>query len=380
MNLDPERYSRHLTLPDVGIEGQEKLSKTSVLLIGAGGLGSPLALYLTAAGIGRVGIVDFDRVEISNLQRQIIYKTRDAGRLKTEATAESLQALNPGVQVVTYSERITATNALRLIGDYDIVADGSDNFATRYLVNDACVFTNTPNVYGSVYRFEGQVSVFSASEGPCYRCLYDRPPPPELMPSCAEGGVLGVLPGLVGTLQATEVLKLALGIGQPLVGRLLLVDALPMQFRSLAIEKNPDCPVCGPSPTITELIDYEAFCAPASSAPMPASYGVPEITVVELEKRLNEGETPFILDVRRPEEYAIAHLNGTLIPLDELADRLDEIEERRGDDLLVVHCRSGVRSARAVEMLREAGFEGAVNLKGGVLAWSDEVDPSMPKY
>lgn len=372
------RYARHMTLPEVGREGQETLRATSVLLIGAGGLGSPLALYLAAAGVGRLGLIDFDRVDASNLQRQVLYRTQDTGRKKVEAAAERLHTLNPHVQVDLHPTRLTSENALDLIGSYDIVADGSDNFATRYLVNDACVLAGKPNVYGSVYQFEGQVTVFSTEDGPCYRCLYDRPPPPDLVPSCAEGGVLGVLPGLIGTLQATEVLKLALGIGEPLIGRLLLVDALPMRFRTLQIAKNPDCPVCGSAPSITELIDYEAFCASPTTRSMADR--IPEITVRELKDRMDNGEAPFILDVRRPDEYEIANLDGTLIPLDELPDRLGDIEAHRGDDLLVVHCRSGARSAKAVEMLRQAGFENAVNLKGGVLAWSDEIDPAMPKY
>ena len=374
------RYARHMTLPQVGRDGQERLRDTAVLLIGAGGLGSPLALYLAAAGVGRLGLIDFDRVDTSNLQRQVLYRTQDTGRQKVEAAAERLHTLNPHVQVDLHPTRLTSDNALELAGSYDIVADGSDNFATRYLVNDACVLAGKPNVYGSVYQFEGQVTVFSTEDGPCYRCLYDRPPPPDLVPSCAEGGVLGVLPGLIGTLQATEVLKLALGIGEPLIGRLLLVDALPMRFRTLHIAKNPDCPICGRAPSITELFDYEAFCASPTARSMADSNSIPEITVHELKDRMDNGTAPFILDVRRPDEYEIANLGGTLIPLDELPDRLGEIEEHRGDDLLVVHCRSGARSAKAVDMLRQAGFENAVNLRGGVLAWGDEIDPSMQKY
>ncbi len=370
------RYSRHLSLPQVGHGGQQKLKDASVLLVGAGGLGSPLALYLAAAGVGRLGIVEFDRVDETNLQRQVLYGTADIGRPKLEAAAERLRDLNPHVELLPYPARLTRDNALDIIQDYDIVADGSDNFATRYLVNDACVLAGTPDVYGSVFRFDGQVSVFCADGGPCYRCLYDRPPPPDLVPSCADGGVLGVLPGLVGTLQATEVLKLILGIGEPLIGRLLLVDTLGMHFRAITVTKNPDCPVCGTHPTITHLTDYEAFCASPTETPVSTT---PEITVRQLSDRIERGERPFILDVRRPDEYEIANLDGTLIPLDELPDRLDEIEAHRGEEF-VVHCRSGGRSAKAVELLREAGFEGALNLKGGVLAWSDEVDPSMPKY
>ncbi|MEM1042077.1 MAG: molybdopterin-synthase adenylyltransferase MoeB [Bacteroidota bacterium] len=376
---ETRRYARHLTLPTVGLAGQERLKQASVLLIGAGGLGSPLALYLVAAGVGRIGIVEFDRVDETNLQRQVLYGSRDADRPKLEAAMERLRDLNPHVDLVPHPVRLTSDNALDLIGGYDVVADGSDNFATRYLVSDACVLTGTPNVYGSVFRFEGQVTVFCTDDGPCYRCLYDRPPPPDLVPDCAEGGVLGVLPGLIGTIQATEVLKLILGIGEPLIGRLLLVDALTMQFRSLAIPKDPDCPACGTHPTITHLIDYEAFCASSATSPMSTSPAVPEVTVRDLKDQIDRGERPFILDVRRPDEFAIANLDGTLIPLDELPNRLEEIEEHR-EESFVVHCRSGGRSAKAVQMLREAGFEGAVNLKGGVLAWSDEIDPSMPKY
>ncbi len=370
------RYSRHLNLPGVGREGQHRLKESSVLLVGAGGLGSPLALYLAAAGVGRLGIVEFDWVDETNLQRQVLYTSTDTGRLKLDAATERLRALNPHVELVPHPVRMTSENALSLVQQYDLVADGSDNFATRYLVNDACVLAGKPNVYGSIFRFEGQVSVFCIPTGPCYRCLYDRPPPPDLVPSCADGGVLGVLPGLVGTAQATEVLKLILGIGEPLVGRLLLVDALAMRFHSLTIPKNPDCPVCGTHPTITRLIDYQAFCAASTEPPMST---VPEITVRELSDRIERGDRPFILDVRRPDEYEIANLEGTLIPLDELPQRMGEISEHR-EESFVVHCRSGGRSAKAVQMLREAGFDGAVNLKGGVLAWSDEVDPSMPKY
>ncbi len=371
------RYSRHLTLPQIGREGQMALRSTAVLLVGAGGLGSPLALYLTAAGLGRLGVVDFDRVEETNLQRQILYGSSNTGQLKAEAAVERLHDLNPYIRIDPLPVRLTRDNALDIIADYDIVADGSDNFSTRYLVNDACVLSGKPNVYGSIFQFEGQTTVLCAPGGPCYRCLYDRPPPAHLVPTCAEGGVLGVLPGLVGTLQATEVIKLALGIGEPLIGRLLLVDALAMQFRSLTIPKNPDCPVCGSSPTITDLIDYEAFCA--SDDTMNASSNTPEITVRDLKRRMDSEETPFILDVRRPDEYAITNLGGTLIPLDELPGRLDELEAHRNDEI-VVHCRSGARSAKAVQLLREAGFDNAVNLKGGVLAWSDEIDPTMQKY
>ncbi len=379
-NLTPAerlRYARHLALPEVGAEGQRRLKGSSVLLVGAGGLGSPMALYLAAVGVGRIGLVEFDRVDPSNLQRQILYGTADVGRPKLEAAVGRLRGLNPEVEVVPHPARLTAENALALVGGYDVVADGSDSFATRYLVNDACALAGRPDVYGSVLGFGGQVSVFGAAGGPCYRCLYDRPPPPGAVPSCAEGGVLGVLPGLVGTLQAAEVLKLLLGIGEPLVGRLLLVDALPMRFREWAVARDPACPLCGDHPTITELQDYEALCA---SPPSPAMSAVPEITVTDLKARMDRGEAPFVLDVRRPDEYAIANLGGTLIPLDELPQRVGELEGHRDDDLVVVHCRTGGRSAKAVEVLRQHGFDNAVNLKGGTHAWSDQVDPSMPKY
>lgn len=377
---DPDlaRYLRQTILPEVGIGGQRALARASVLLVGAGGLGSPLALYLAAAGIGRLGIVEFDTVDVTNLHRQVLYVTSDAGRPKLEAAAERLRALNPDVEVVPHPMRLDPANALELVRAYDLVADGSDNFATRYLVNDACVLTGVPNVYGSIDRFTGQVSVLAAPGGPCYRCLFPVPPPPDAIPSCAEAGVLGVLPGLVGTLQAAEVLKWILGIGRSLVGRLLQVDALSTTFRELRLERDPDCPVCGDRPSITSLHPTAAACAAprmASSAPPT----VPEITVRDLKDRLDRGERPFILDVRRDDEYAIANLGGHLIPLDELPERLEELAPYR-DQPIVVHCRTGGRSARAVELLRQHGFEGAVNLKGGTHAWSDEIDPSMPKY
>ncbi|RMF62703.1 MAG: molybdopterin-synthase adenylyltransferase MoeB [Bacteroidetes bacterium] len=384
VTLSPEevrRYSRHLILPEVGLEGQKKLKAASVLLIGAGGLGSPLALYLAAAGVGRLGLVDFDVVDESNLQRQVLHGTKDVGRPKLASARERILDINPHVEVETYETRLTSENALDLIGAYDLVADGTDNFPTRYLVNDASVLTGTPNMYASIFRFEGQVSVFGAPDGPCYRCLYPEPPPPGLVPSCAEGGVLGVLPGIVGALQATEVIKWIVGAGEPLVGRLLLFDALTMTFRTLKVRKNPDCPVCGTHPTVTALIDYEAFCGipQARAAASAEAAAVPEITVTELKARLDRGERPFILDVRKPHEYEIANLGAPLIPVDELADRLDELAPYR-DQEIIVHCRSGARSARAVKLLREHGFHGAVNLKGGILAWSDEVDPGVPKY
>lgn len=378
-----QRYSRHLTLPEFGREGQEKLKAASVLLVGAGGLGSPAATYLAAAGVGKIGLVDFDRVEASNLQRQILYGTSDVGRPKLEAARERLTDLNPHVEVETHDVRLTSDNALDIIDQYDIVADGTDNFPTRYLVNDACVMTGTPNVYASIFRFEGQVSVFATDDGPCYRCLYEEPPPPGLVPSCAEGGVLGILPGFIGTLQATEVIKLITGIGTPLIGRLLMVDALDMNFRTLKVQKNDDCPVCSDNPTQTELIDYEAFCGiPSSDSSQNGTDDVsqiPEISVQDLKQRRDNGDAPFLLDVRKPHEADIASIGADqLIPLDELEDRLDEMDAEPGSEV-VVHCRSGGRSAKATDLLRKKGFD-AKNLAGGTLAWSDEIDDSVAKY
>ena len=383
-----QRYSRHLTLPEFGREGQENLKNSSVLLVGAGGLGSPAATYLAAAGVGRIGLVDFDEVEASNLQRQILYGTSDVGRPKLDAASERLEDLNPHVDVETHEVRLTSDNALDIIDDYDVVADGTDNFPTRYLVNDACVMTGTPNVYASIFRFEGQVSVFGTEDGPCYRCLYEEPPPPGLVPSCAEGGVLGILPGFIGTLQATEVIKLLADVGEPLIGRLLMVDALNMDFRTVNVPKNPDCPVCGEDPTVTELIDYEAFCGipqdDDSSSNGTAETDVPddayaEISVHDLKARRDADDAPFLLDVREPYEADIASIDADqLIPVDELEDRLDELDAEPGDEI-VVHCRSGGRSAKATELLREKGYD-ASNLAGGVLAWSDEIDPDLPKY
>jgi adenylyltransferase/sulfurtransferase len=376
-----QRYSRHLTLPEFGREGQEKLKNASVLLVGAGGLGSPAATYLAAAGVGRIGLVDFDRVEASNLQRQILYGTGDVGRPKLEAASERLRDLNPHVEVETHEVRLTSENALDVIDGYDVVADGTDNFPTRYLVNDACVMTGTPNVYASIFRFEGQVSVFATEDGPCYRCLYEEPPPPGLVPSCAEGGVLGILPGFVGTLQATEVIKLLTGIGNPLIGRLLMIDALAMNFRTLTVQKNPDCPVCGDDPEVTELIDYEAFCGipDDSSNGTDDNVSIPEISVQDLKARRDAGDAPFVLDVREPHEADIADIGADqLIPVGQLQERLSELEAPE-DEEFVVHCRSGGRSGQAVEFLREQGYD-AVNLAGGTLAWSEEVDDSVPTY
>jgi len=370
------RYSRHLIMPEVGMEGQQKLKAARVLCVGAGGLGSPLALYLGAAGVGTLGIVDFDVVDYTNLQRQIIHTTADVGRKKLDSAAEKLKAINPFLNIRKFETRLSSENALELFREFDIIADGTDNFPTRYLVNDACVLTGKPNVYGSIFRFEGQASVFATKEGPCYRCLYSEPPPPGLVPSCAEGGVLGILPGLVGVIQATEVIKLVLGKGDPLIGRLLLVDALGMKFRELKLRKNPDCPACGTHRTITELIDYNEFCG-IRGEEKPVEAGVPEIQVEELKRRLDAGEDLFVLDVREPHEYQICNINGHLIPLGDLPNRLNELDSSRE---IVAHCRSGVRSAKAVAFLQQAGFKKVHNLAGGILAWADRVDPRMAKY
>jgi adenylyltransferase/sulfurtransferase len=370
------RYSRHLIMPEVGMEGQQKLKAARVLCIGAGGLGSPLALYLGAAGVGTLGIVDFDVVDYTNLQRQIIHTTADVGRKKLDSAAEKLKAINPFLNIRKFETRLSSDNALELFRDFDIIADGTDNFPTRYLVNDACVLTGKPNVYGSIFRFEGQASVFATKDGPCYRCLYSEPPPPGLVPSCAEGGVLGILPGLVGVIQATEVIKLILGKGDPLIGRLLLIDALGMKFRELKLRKNPDCPACGIHRTITELIDYNEFCG-IRGEEKPVETGVPEIQVEELKRRLDAGEDLFVLDVREPHEYQICNINGHLIPLGDLPKRVHELDSSRE---IVAHCRSGVRSAKAVTFLQQAGFKKVHNLAGGILAWADRVDAKMAKY
>jgi molybdopterin/thiamine biosynthesis adenylyltransferase/rhodanese-related sulfurtransferase len=371
------RYSRHLIMPEVGMDGQLKLKQARVLLIGTGGLGAPLGLYLAAAGVGRLGLVDFDVVDFTNLQRQVTFSTSDVGRSKLAAAKDRLSALNPEIQFDTYETRLTSANALEILRGYDIVVDGTDNFPTRYLVNDACVLLGKPNVYGSIFRFEGQATVFNYPGGPCYRCLYPEPPPPGLVPSCAEGGVLGVLPGIVGAIQAMETIKLILRKGEPLAGRLLLFDALAMRFRELKLRKNPACPVCGEHPTVTKLIDYEEFCRiRGEEAPAPST-SVPEMTPRELKSRLDRGDDLFVLDVREPHEYQICNINGHLIPLGELPRRVHEIDTSRE---IVAHCRSGKRSAEAAEFLRKAGFRKIWNLKGGILAWSDEVDSSVPKY
>lgn len=381
---DLTRYSRHLLLPEVGEEGQRKLKAAKVLCVGAGGLGAPLAFYLAAAGVGTLGLVDFDKVEESNLQRQIIHSTADVGRPKIDSAADKLQALNPHMKIVKHETMLTSENALDIIRQYDIVADGTDNFPTRYLVNDACVLAgNIPNAYASIYRFEGQASVFATEAGPCYRCLYPEPPPPGLVPSCAEGGVLGILPGLLGLIQATEAIKLILGKGEPLIGRLLLVDALGMRFRELKLRKNPDCPVCGTHPTVTKLIDYKQFCGIApepkvdTTGGIPVKNGIPQMSVTELKQRLDKKDDLFVLDVREPFEYQIANLGAKLIPLGELPNRLDELDKNRE---IVVHCKTGGRSQRASELLAQNGFKNVWNLAGGITGWANDVDPSVQKY
>ncbi len=376
---DLARYSRHLLLPEVGIEGQQRLKAARVLCVGTGGLGSPLAFYLAAAGIGTLGLVDFDVVDASNLQRQIIHSTKDIGRKKLDSAAEKLTALNPALNVVKHETMLTSENALDILKDYDVVADGTDNFPTRYLVNDACVMLGIPNAYGSIFRFEGQASVFGTKEGPCYRCLYPEPPPPGLVPSCAEGGVLGILPGLVGVIQATEVIKLILGKGEPLVGRLLLVDSLAMRFRELKLRKNPDCPVCGAHPTVTQLIDYQQFCGimPETAQEKDLKNGIPQMTVKELKRRLDAGDDLQLIDVREPYEVQIAQIGGKLIPQNDVPNRLGEIDRERE---VVVHCRSGARSQRIAEFLKQSGYARVSNLAGGILAWSDEIDPKVAKY
>lgn len=376
---DLSRYSRHLMLPEVGEEGQRKLKAARVLCVGTGGLGSPLALYLAAAGVGTLGLVDFDVVDVSNLQRQIIHSTADIGRKKLDSAAEKLAALNPALNIVKHETLLSSANALDILKDYDVVADGTDNFPTRYLVNDACVLLGKPNAYGSIFRFEGQASVFAAKEGPCYRCLYPEPPPPGLVPSCAEGGVLGILPGLVGVIQATEVIKLILGKGSPLIGRLLLVDSLNMRFRELKLRKNPECPVCGENPSVTRLIDYQQFCgiAPAAKEESKVTNGIPQITVTELKRRIDSGEDFVLLDVREPFEYQIANIGGRLIPQNDVPQRLSEIDRNRP---VVVHCKSGGRSQRIAEFLKQSGYNDVANVAGGILAWSDQVDPTVKKY
>ena len=383
VDLSPEevqRYSRHLIMPEVGIEGQKKLKAARVLLVGAGGLGSPASLYLAAAGVGTLGLVDFDKVEFSNLQRQIIHGTSDVGRSKIESARERLLDVNPEITVQSHEVRLQSENALEILANYDMVVDGTDNFPTRYLINDACVLLGLPNVYGSIFRFEGQVSVFHAENGPCYRCLYREPPPPGLVPSCAEGGVLGVLPGIVGSLQANETLKIILGRGDTLVGRLLLFDALRMRFRELRLRKDPECPICGEQPSIRELIDYEAFCglSEAEAEQEKRDEVVPQVSATQLKARLDTGDKLRLIDVREPHEWDIARIEGAeLIPLRTLPD---QIEEWDTSEEFVLYCRTGVRSAQAVELMLAEGFGRVSNLTGGIWSWSDEVDPSIPKY
>jgi len=373
-----QRYSRHLIMPEVGMDGQRKLKAARVLCVGAGGLGAPASMYLAAAGVGTLGLVDFDAVDASNLHRQVIYDTTDVGKRKLEAARDRLTAMNPSVKVMMHELALTSKNALDVLKDYDVILDGTDNFQTRYLVNDACVLLGKPNAYGSIFRFDGQASVFAVKGGPCYRCLYPEPPPPGLVPSCAEGGVLGVLPGVIGVIQATEAIKLILGSGQPLIGRLLLYDALQMRFRELKLRRDPDCPICGDHPTIHALIDYDQFCGVVPAHTQPASAGVPEVTVEQMKAKMDRGEDFFLLDVREPNEFQICRIEGSkLIPLGELAQRTGELDKNRE---MIVHCKMGGRSAKAVSLLQERGFNRVSNLKGGILAWIDRVDPSQTKY
>ncbi|MES1262027.1 MAG: molybdopterin-synthase adenylyltransferase MoeB [Acidobacteriota bacterium] len=376
------RYSRHLMMPEVGMDGQLKLKQASVLLIGAGGLGAPLGLYLAAAGIGRIGMVDFDVVDFTNLQRQVIHGTKDVGRPKLDSAFDSMHDINPFVQLDRHEVPITSENAFAILKDYDIVVDGTDNFPTRYLINDACVLMKKPNVYGSIFRFEGQATIFATEGGPCYRCLYPEPPPPGLVPSCAEGGVLGILPGIIGLVQATETVKLILGIGEPLIGRLMLYDALGMRFRELKLRRNPDCPVCGDHRTITELIDYHQFCGVPQhvpqEAPLPGQTDPTVIEPAEVKEKLDRGDNFVLIDVREPHEYQIAKIPGArLIPLGELPKHLGELNP---NDEFVMHCKSGGRSAKACDLLRQNGFTKVRNMTGGITRWSDTVDPSVPKY
>ena len=378
-NDEIRRYSRHLILPEVGLAGQKRIKAASVLCIGAGGLGSPIAMYLAAAGVGRIGIVDFDTVDFSNLQRQLLHCTPDVGRSKAESAKETIASLNPGVQVEIHNTRLSSENALEIIGRYDIVVDGTDNFPTRYLTNDACVLLKKPNVYGSIFRFDGQASVFAPHlGGPCYRCLYPEPPPPGMVPSCAEGGVLGVLPGIIGCIQATEILKLALGKGTSLVGRLMLFNALDMKFRELKLRRDPQCPVCGDKPTITAPIDYEQFCGISPEPAGPAQHP-DEVTVQEMKRALEEPKLGIkIIDVREPDEYQIAHVHGVpLIPLGSLPQRFTELDPNQR---IYIHCKSGIRSLKAVQFLKEQGFKYTKSVKGGIAAWADEIDPRVPKY
>lgn len=378
-NDEIRRYSRHLILPEVGVEGQKKIRSTSVLCIGAGGLGSPIAMYLAAAGVGKLGLVDFDVVDFSNLQRQILHGTEDVGKPKGESAKETLSRINPGVEVELHNVALTSDNAMDIVAKYDIVVDGTDNFPTRYLTNDACVLLKKPNVYGSIFRFEGQASVFAPElGGPCYRCLYPEPPPPGMVPSCAEGGVLGILPGIIGCIQATEIIKLALGQGSPLIGRLLLYNALDMKFRELKLRKDPKCPVCGDNPTVTELIDYEQFCGVPLETEAPDT-SADEVSVEDMKKALEDPSLNIkVIDVREPDEYEIAHVEGVpQVPLSVLPQRFTELDPNQS---YYVHCKSGVRSMKALNFLREQGFKYVKSVKGGILAWSEDIDPDVPQY
>jgi len=383
-NEDVSRYSRHLIMPEVGVQGQRRLKAGRVLCVGAGGLGSPSSLYLAAAGVGTIGLVDFDVVDESNLQRQILFSTADVGRPKVEAARDRLNGLNPNANIVVHETPLKSANALKIFADYDVIVDGADNFPTRYLVNDACVLLGKPNAYGSIFRFDGQASVFATKGGPCYRCLYPEPPPPGLVPSCAEGGVLGVLPGVIGTIQATEAIKLIIRSGETLAGRLLLFDALRMNFRTLKLQRDPECPICGDHPTIKALIDYEQFCGITPATQAAASGDLPaelETTVEELKAKFDRHDSVWLLDVREVNEFQICRIPGsTLIPLGDLPKRLNEIPQGANAPDIVIHCKSGIRSAKAVNLLREHGITRAKNLKGGILAWIDKIDPSLPRY
>ncbi len=378
-NQQISRYSRHLIMPEVGVEGQEKLASSSVLCIGAGGLGSPLALYLAAAGVGRLGIVDFDVVDFSNLQRQIIHSEANVGKLKVESAKERIHEINSDVEVETYNIKLSSENAFDIVKGYDVVVDGTDNFATRYLVNDSCVLLGKPNVYGSIFRFEGQISVFDAKKGPCYRCLYPEPPPPGMVPSCAEGGVLGILPGIVGTIQAAETIKLIIGKGDPLIGKLLFVDVMGMKIRELKLRKDPNCPICGENPTLTRLVDYEEFCGIGrGEEQILEGESDLEINVHEFNNLLNNQKNVVILDVREPHEYEICRINGSkLIPLSELPSRVNELDTA---DEIIAQCHHGVRSLRATRFLRSMGFKKVKSLKGGIDVWAQEYDQDMPRY
>ncbi len=374
------RYARHLTLPEVGKVGQQKLQAASILLIGVGGLGSPLAMYLAAAGVGRLGLVDVDQVDFSNLQRQVVHGTKDVGRDKVQSGAETIANINPDVQVDQHKVAFTSENAMQIAANYDVIIDGTDNFPTRYLVNDVCVMTGKPNCYGSIYRFEGQASVFGLDGGPCYRCLYPQPPAPGAVPSCAEGGVLGVLPGIIGTIQATEAIKIILGIGDSLSGRLILFDALDMSFREMKVQRDRDCPVCGDHPSITELIDYQDFCGipmQDSEAGKANEQSPWDVAPSDVKRKLESKATFTLLDVREPNEYEICNLGGKLIPLGEVADRMDELDK---ESEIIVHCKMGGRSSKAVQLLRDHGFTNVHNMRGGIMAWSEQIDPSIPKY